>query len=187
MSGCRALTPTEIQLVISKLVSSRDKALFVLGVRSGLRISELLSLTIGDVYRSGRVLDVIRVARKNTKGKAGSRTIPLHRECRDALYAHCLRLKDDASLPLFQSRNGEAKPISRFQAHAILKTAYEAGGLRGPGLACHTMRKSFSEKVYAALGHDLVATSAALGHKDIRNTVRYLEPNKAKVAAAILA
>lgn len=185
MSGCRALTESEIQSVTAALVSSRDKALFILGIRSGFRISELLSLKVSDVFARGHVLDEVRVVRRNTKGSVASRTIPLHREAREALYALCLGL--EAASPLFQSRNGVNQPISRFQAHAILKTAYEAGGLRGPGLACHTMRKSFSEKVYAALGHDLVATSAALGHKDIRNTVRYLEPNKEKVAAAILA
>lgn len=185
MSGCRALTESEIQLVTKSLESKRDKALFILGVRSGFRISELLSLCVKDVFSKGRILDSCRVVRRNTKGAISSRTIPLHREARDALYALCLGL--EANSPLFQSRNGVNQPISRFQAHNILKTAYEAGGLRGPGLACHTMRKSFSEKVYVALGHDLVATSAALGHKDIRNTVRYLEPNKAKVAAAILA
>jgi hypothetical protein len=49
------------------------------------------------------------------------------------------------------------------------------------------MRKSFAEKVYAGLQFDLLATSAALGHKDIRNTIRYLVPNKSKINAAILA
>jgi integrase len=29
--------------------AARDKALFILGVKSGFRISELLSLTVGDV------------------------------------------------------------------------------------------------------------------------------------------
>ena len=72
-------------------------------------------------------------------------------------------------------------------AHKILKGAYSAAGLSGPGLACHTMRKSFAEKVYAALDYDLLATSAALSHRDIRNTVRYLEPSKDKIKAAILA
>lgn len=185
MSGCRALTEIEIQLVSKQFANPRDLALFILGIRSGFRISELLSLRVKDVCQSGRILDSVRVVRMNTKGAISSRTIPLHRQARDVLYPLCLGR--DGSLPLFQSRNGDSQAISRFMAHKILKAAFEGAGLTGPGLACHTMRKSFSEKVYAALGHDLVATSAALGHRDIRNTVRYLEPNKAKVAAAILA
>lgn len=185
MSGCRALTQNEIQLVTEKLTNPRDRALFVLGVKSGFRISELLSLRVSDVFNSGRVLDIARVARKNTKGAIKSRTIPLHAEARKALLEICIGR--DGSLPLFQGRNGNSQAISRFMAHKILKTAYENAGLTGPGLACHTMRKSFAEKVYAALGYDLVATSSALSHSDIRNTVRYLSPSKDKINAAILA
>lgn len=185
MSGCRALTPTEIQLVISKLANPRDRALFILGVKSGFRISELLSLQVKDVFNGLRVLDLVRVTRRNTKGSITSRTVPLHAEARKALLEICLHRQGD--LPLFQSRNGANQPISRFMAHKLLKDAYAAAGLSGPGLACHTMRKSFAEKVYAGLQFDLLATSAALGHKDIRNTVRYLVPNKSKINAAILA
>jgi integrase len=185
MSGCRALNPTEIELVTNQLTNPRDRALFILGVRSGFRISELLSLRVSDVFANGRVLDVARVVRRNTKGAIASRTIPIHQEARKALLEICVGR--EGSHPLFQSRNGVAQAISRFMAHKILKAAYASAGLEGPGLACHTMRKSFSEKVYAALNFDLLATSAALGHRDIRNTVRYLEPNKDKIKAAILA
>ena len=185
MSGCRALSPAEIQLVKLQLTNPRDHALFVLGIHSGFRISELLSLQVKDVFANGRVMDIARVVRRNTKGANASRTIPIHQEARKALLEICLGR--EASEPLFQSRNGVAKSISRFMAHKILKAAYKAAGLEGPGLACHTMRKSFAEKVYAALNYDLLATSAALSHRDIRNTVRYLEPNKDKIKAAILA
>lgn len=185
MSGCRALSTAEIQSVIAQLANPRDKALFILGVKSGFRISELLSLQVKDVFNNGRVLDIARVIRRNTKGALSSRTIPLHQDARKALLEICIGR--DATLPLFQSRNGEAKALTRFMAHKILKSAYASAGLFGPGLACHTMRKSFAEKVYAALNYDLLATSAALSHRDIRNTVRYLEPNKDKIKAAILA
>jgi integrase len=185
MSGCRPLTESEIQSVKSKFTNHRDLALFVLGIRSGFRISELLSLSVKDVFANGRVLDIVRVSRANTKGAIRSRTIPLHAEARKVLIDLCIGR--DPSLPLFQSRNGESQALSRFMAHKTLKDAYAAAGLSGSGLACHTMRKTFAEKVYANLSYDLVATSKALGHNDIRNTVRYLEPNKDKVNAAILA
>jgi hypothetical protein len=50
MKGCRALTDDEVALVsksFSGTYAARDKALFVLGVKSSFRISELLSLTVG--------------------------------------------------------------------------------------------------------------------------------------------
>ena len=36
------------------LIAKHDKALFLLGINSGFRISELLSLRVGDVWQAGR-------------------------------------------------------------------------------------------------------------------------------------
>jgi integrase len=58
MKGCRPLTDTEITEVLQSFAGRyalRDKALFVLGLLSGFRISELLSLRVQDVYRHGRL------------------------------------------------------------------------------------------------------------------------------------
>src|SRR5687767_8066268 len=52
MKGCRALTEAEVALVqrsFGGTYAARDKALFLLGVKSGFRISELLSLRVADV------------------------------------------------------------------------------------------------------------------------------------------
>jgi integrase len=57
MKACRPFSDEEVhQLTISSSGRSetRDKALFVTGVKSGFRISELLSLTEGDVYDQPR-------------------------------------------------------------------------------------------------------------------------------------
>jgi integrase len=60
MKGCRPLSEAEVALVsrgFSGAHAARDKALFILGVKSGFRISELLSLTVGDVWQHGRVVN----------------------------------------------------------------------------------------------------------------------------------
>ena len=54
MAGCRPLTDAEVQVVEQTFVNARDRALFVLGVYTGFRISELLSLRRGDVTDAGR-------------------------------------------------------------------------------------------------------------------------------------
>jgi integrase len=41
MKGCRPLTASEIATVEEAFVRTRDKALFILGLKTGLRISEL--------------------------------------------------------------------------------------------------------------------------------------------------
>ena len=56
MKGCRALTADEVARV-SKVFrgtyTGRDRALFILGIKTGFQISELLSLQVGDVCSMG--------------------------------------------------------------------------------------------------------------------------------------
>ena len=55
MKGTRPLDNTEIRLVsacFDGTFEARNRGLFMLGVSTGGRISELLSLQIGDVYQS---------------------------------------------------------------------------------------------------------------------------------------
>ena len=59
MKGCRPLTDPEILAVKDGFVRTRDKALFILGLKTGLRISELLSLKVGDVYQHETVAKYI--------------------------------------------------------------------------------------------------------------------------------
>lgn len=187
MAGCRSLNDTEVQSVLAQLAAPRDQALFILGLRTGFRISELLSLSFGDVYQAGKVMDRVRVAKRNMKGKSCNREVALHPQAKAAIEALvAVTIGVTPSMPLFVSRNGVAKPLSRFGAHGVLKAAYAAAGLSG-ALATHTMRKSFAKKVYAALKFDLLATRDALGHSCVSTTVEYLETNQDTIDAAVLA
>ena len=90
MRGCRPLTETEVQAVLGQLDGprgARDRTLFLLGVRSGFRISEILSLRLGDVVQAGRLVDRVRVSRRHMKGKREGRTVLLHPVARAALGA----------------------------------------------------------------------------------------------------
>jgi len=65
--------------------ADRDKALFLLGVKSGFRISELLSLRLGDVAQHRRLVDRVIVQRQHVKNKQEGRTVLLHPEAKAAL------------------------------------------------------------------------------------------------------
>jgi len=195
MGGCRALKKEEVERVAQSFAgryATRDKALFVLGVKSGFRISELLSLTVGDVYRAGRVVDVVHVAAKKMKGKTDSRSVRLNDDAREALapwIAELLSAGYNApGVALFRSRRGINKPISRRQALGILQGAFAANGLEGVGtarrLGTHSMRKTFATRVYekmlerVARGQaidPLRETSKRLGHRSVEVTERYLD------------
>ena len=191
MAGCRPLTDEEIELVVSKFTNERDKCLFIVGLRTGLRISELTGtrrekrklvytgLRVKDVYQRKTVVDAIWVRKYNIKGQVQSRDIPLHPQAKNAIGVYIKTLgKVDPETPLFGG-------ISRFMAHRVFKDAFLRADLSGR-LATHTMRKTYAAKVYKALGHDLLATRDALGLSDINNAIKYLDVSKARVNKAIL-
>jgi integrase len=162
----------------------------LLGVRTGFRISELLSLRVQDVMQHGKVLDRVTVQSRPMKGKTGGRTLVLHPEAKAALsvWLEVLRLGGtlDPDTFVFKSRNTANKVISRVQAWGILSDALEANGLAGK-LGTHCMRKTFANRVYDQLNGRLEKVQRALGHKNINPTVSHLSFREEEIDAAILA
>jgi integrase len=61
------LADPEVATVKDAFVKTRNKAPFILVLKTSLRISELLSLKVGDVYQFGRMADSVYVERKHMK------------------------------------------------------------------------------------------------------------------------
>ncbi len=87
MAGMRDYSDAEIDLVrksFSGPYALRDRCYFEMALQMGLRVSEMLSITVGQVYQYGKVTDEVSIERKHTKGgkagKASGRTIPLFPE-----------------------------------------------------------------------------------------------------------
>jgi integrase len=193
MKGCRPLTEEEVTLVqqsFGGVYAERDKALFLLGVKSGFRISELLSLRVGDVSQHGRLVDRVTVQRQHMKNKREGRTVLLHPEAKAALATWLLTLHQKhgstAQTFVFRSRKGTNQPISQVQAWRIVHEAVTTNELTGK-LGTYAMRKTFANRVYHQLNHDLVKTQRAMGHKNINSTVAYLSFVEDEIDQAILA
>ena len=72
MRGTRPLDNDEIRLVsacFTGTFEARNRGLFMLGVSTGRRISELLSLTIGDVYQNGKPVSDLLYNRSHRQGR----------------------------------------------------------------------------------------------------------------------
>ncbi len=193
MKGCRPLTSLEterIKLSFKGKYSSRDKALFLLGIKSGFRISELLSLKVGDVIQSGRFVDRITVHRRNMKKKTEGRTVLFHPEAKREMMVWISTIDAEGTTTpetyIFRSRKGVNRPLSRVYAWRILRKVYKESGMTGK-LGTHSMRKTFANRIYDMLGKDLVKTQRALGHKNINSTVSYLSFREEEIDEAILA
>ena len=193
MKGTRPLDNNEIRLVYACFdgtFAARNRGLFMLGVSTGGRISELLSLQIGDVYQNNKPVSDLLYDKSIVKGGEVSRVVPVNTDGMRAIddlirwHREQYRRKPTPSRPLFPSRNGKGKKaLSRREAHTVLKTAFLMAGLNGH-LATHSLRKSFAQRLYEQTG-DVFAVQEMLGHKSIATTQKYLGVNYASVREAI--
>jgi len=88
MKGTRPLTTKEIIAVNKQFTGKfevRNRSLFMLGVSVGGRISELLALTIGDVWQNRQPITDLLFERRIVKGGEVSRTIPVNSDGRKAV------------------------------------------------------------------------------------------------------
>lgn len=193
MRGCRAFTNEEVTAILgafSGKYAKRDRALFLIGIKSGFRCSEMLSLTVGDILQHDRLVDRVYVRRKNMKGKAQSRSVILHPEAKAALSDWLAEMNHfetvTAKTFLFKSRKGNNCPMTREYGFQRLKAVCDSLGIGGR-IGVHSLRKTFAGKVYDFLNHDLVKTQRALGHRCVSSTVQYLSFREEEIDAAVLA
>ena len=189
MKGTRPLNNDEIRKVAACFdgtFAERNRGLFVLGVSTGGRISELLALKIGDVWQNDKPVSDLLFDKSIVKGGEVSRAVPVNHDGRQAIVAlmdwHTAHYGAIApNRALFPSRQGGA--MDRRMAHAVLKAAFEVAGLNGK-LATHSMRKSFAQRLYEQT-NDIFAVQEMLGHKNVATTQKYLGVNYASVRDAV--
>ena len=78
MKGTRPLDNSEIRIVsacFDGTFAARNRGLFMLGVSTGGRISELLSLQITDVYQNRRAVTDLLFDKSIVKGEEVSRAV----------------------------------------------------------------------------------------------------------------
>ena len=156
----------------------RDLAIILTLRHTGLRVGELVALTLPDVtlgQRGGQ----LRVHGKGDK----ERMVPLNGEVRAALTtwlaARAERPDHDVHEAVFLGQRG---PLS---AHGVevLVTKYAArAGF--PTLRPHALRHSFAKHLLDA-GADLVTVQALLGHSNLNTTARYTQPGARDLEEAV--
>lgn len=167
------------------------RMLIRMGMYTGYRIHELLSLTARDVYfPDGTVREQVSVARANMKGKRKGRTVGLNPELRSYLkeYRHYLSTVNTdqdnfGSIPLFPSPQDRTKPISYPAVSGVFRRFRDAA--HADKITSHSMRKFFGEFVYKATGGNLLAAQRALGHTRPDSTTHYLRTDEKEIQAVV--
>jgi len=148
---------------------ARNDLFFVLGINTGLRISDILDLRVGElVDTKRRVRDFVVLQEKKT-GKTRRFPVP------PVIVKTVKTYLDTGEYPsnefLFKSRKGD-KAITRNQAWAILNEAAESVGIRD-NIGTHTLRKTFGYHAYKR-GVSLELIMDLLNHSSQKDTLGYI-------------
>lgn len=198
MPGTRPLSQSEQVAVRDALRAFpvRDRALVVVMMNTGFRISELLSLNVEDVWDDGAVRTRIRVPPAKLKGGRGvhRRSVPARSVVTNpaavAVMAELVlgRHAAERKGPLFVSR--KHRRLSRWQGNRVVQKVLAAAGLHSSArgeLSTHALRKTFCTNVYRHSNNDINLTRAVMQHCHVNTTQAYLEVCQGEADKAVLA
>jgi integrase/recombinase XerD len=185
----KALSEDEVNRILGSVVGEdavarRDRAILELLYGTGMRISELVGLSTGDL-----ALDesVVRVFGKGSK----ERLVPLGRYAREALGAWLTPSGRGAMTPQRWARRGDAEAIflnrrggrlSRQGAWGIVRHYGDRVGL-GDRLSPHVMRHSCATHMLDH-GADIRVVQELLGHASITTTQVYTKVSAERLRRA---
>jgi site-specific recombinase XerD len=159
----QVLTQDEAQRLFAVITDKRDRALFRVAYRHGLRASEVGLLRRNDVdFRAGR-LTVHRL-----KGSL-SGVYPMQPDTQKLLKAY-RHTRTDVSRYLFVSNR--QVPISRYTLWHLIHNYGEVAGLPPEKRTFHILKHSIATHLLDA-GADLAFVRDWLGHVNIQNTLIY--------------
>ena len=141
--------------------NERDYIMFLVGIYTGLRISDILKLKVVDVRGSH-----IYLREKKTKKE---KKVYINPELRRALKPYILNKEDHEFL--FKSRNGDNKPLGRSAAYKMLRKVGDEFNITEIGT--HTMRKTFGYHFYQS-EKDVATLQDLFNHSNQKTTLRYI-------------
>ncbi|HEX9686352.1 MAG TPA: site-specific tyrosine recombinase XerD [Burkholderiales bacterium] len=152
---------------VAEALGQRDKAMLETLYASGLRVSELVTLKLGQVSQD---MGVVRVVGKGSK----ERLVPLGEEALDWIRRYVREARPEllagrASDDLFITARGAAMTRQMFW-HLLRRYSVQAG-LKQP-VSPHTLRHAFATHLLNH-GADLRVVQLLLGHSDISTTQIY--------------
>jgi len=156
----------------AKIMLKRDRAILELLYASGLRVSELVGLNLGDIDRAGQMLRVLGKGRKE-------RVVPFGSSAQAALEAYWPVRDEILNRPGAASElqavflNHHADRLGTRSVRAIVKKYSRLADVNWD-LHPHSLRHAFATHLLAD-GADLRAIQELLGHVSLSTTQRYTQ------------
>lgn len=167
---------------ISKLISDspRDHLLFTLGINNGLRVVDLLRLTVKDV-KNLKIGELIPIKETKT-GKIN--ILMINKSAYKSLQNYLSKTSPKDSDFLFNSRKGN-KPLQSQAVSKLIKKWTRAVNLQGY-YGAHTLRKTFGYIQRTEFGVGFEILCRRYNHSSPSITMRYLGIQDKEVGAILL-
>jgi integrase/recombinase XerD len=175
----KSLPKKDVDRLIRQVEQSsnkRDLAILQLLRHTGIRVSELTALRLGDVTLSERKGQLVVRSGKGSK----YRVVPLNADARKALNDYLTVRPKTTSDSLFLGRRS-AGLSARAVETLVLKYAHQAGL---EAVSPHTLRHTFGKSALDA-GVDLVTVSRLMGHERLETTAIYTTPSPQDLEKAV--
>jgi integrase len=160
--------------------NTRNYLLFVMGINTALRISDLLSIKVSDVIdKKGNIKDYLFLKEKKTSRNA---KIYLNEVVRQALnkYLETAKPADiDPDNYLFKSERSD-KPLERVRVWNMIQDWVKEAGLVGERYGTHSLRKTWGYQARKQ-GVSIEQISEKLGHRSVTVTKRYIGINQEEI------
>lgn len=146
--------------------SPRDYLLFVLGINTGLKISEMLTIKWSDILKERGTI-------KNFIERDSEHEMPIYinTKVKNAICFYLSYISFDYSDYVFKSSKTN-EPISRQQAYRIINKAAKKVGIEG-NIGTHSMRKTFGYHAYKK-GIAIALLQKIFHHTSSSETLKYL-------------
>jgi len=172
----RFLREEEYQALLAQAHASRDRAILEVFLQTGLRLSELTHLTIGDLELPRRITkDPENVGFLKVRRKRGKEVLlPLNWKACEALSAWLNEReqwigRESTELALFVSKFRKA--MTTRAVRFLVEKYLERADIHGASV--HTLRHTMATH-YLAKGGDLKSVQEMLGHESLETTQIYL-------------
>jgi len=162
----RVMSQTEYQRLLDMCAGSeRDTAMVELLLQTGIRLSELVKLSLSDIELTNDGNGSIRVT---SGGNLKSRTLPLNTKACEAMKAYLATRPDSTAAHVFLNRF--KKPLGPRGVQKLITNYLKDAGIKDASV--HTLRHTFGAH-HAAKGTKIKTIQDVMGHQDIRTTETY--------------
>ncbi|WP_453991383.1 tyrosine-type recombinase/integrase [Bacillus nitroreducens] len=152
--------------------SQRDLLFFVFGINTGMRVSDLLTLKVEDVWDGKKIKEFVSLKGAQTDEATD---FYINHSVKTELKKYLSQVELEENDYLFKSKKNN-KPITRQQAYRIINQAAKEVGIPGK-VGTHTLRKTFGYHAYRK-GIAVSILSKIYHHQSSAETLHYIGIDK---------